>query len=86
MSRLNHPSVGDLRFQLPQSIPSYTSAVKATAFGPACPQQQIRLPIVSGLVAEAADFLLNSIYGVVFPDDEDCNPISHTISVHPQLS
>jgi carboxylesterase type B len=30
------------------------------------------LPIVSGLAAEATDYLVNSIFGQVFPDSEDC--------------
>lgn len=35
-----------------------------------CPQQAINLP-VQGLVAEAVDYVLNSIYGQVFPDAKD---------------
>ncbi|KAH7872260.1 carotenoid ester lipase precursor [Lentinula edodes] len=44
--------------------------------GPACPQQTIDLPILTGLAAETIDFIVNSIYGFVFPDDEDCLTIN----------
>ncbi|KAG5654307.1 hypothetical protein H0H81_004726 [Sphagnurus paluster] len=64
--------VGDLRFRLPQPIPAYTTNFAATSFGYSCPQQAISLPIVSGLVEEAVDFIVNSIYGAIFPDSEDC--------------
>ncbi|KAG5734615.1 Lipase 1 [Termitomyces sp. T112] len=66
------PPVGDLRFRPPQPIGPYVSDLSAIAFGPSCPQQKIELPIVSGLTAEVVDFLINSIYGTMFPDSEDC--------------
>lgn len=65
-------STGDLRFRLPQPIPAYTGSLTATAYGLSCPQQAVDLPIVSGLAAEAIDFIVNSIYGLIFPDSEDC--------------
>ncbi|KAH9480374.1 Lipase 1 [Psilocybe cubensis] len=66
------PPVGDLRYRLPQAIPPYNGSHDATKFGPSCGQQAIDLPIVQGLVADAADFLVNSIFGQIFPDSEDC--------------
>jgi carboxylesterase type B len=66
------PPVGDLRYQLPQTIPAYNGSYDATNFGLSCGQQAIDLPILSGLVAEAADYVVNSIFGQVFPDSEDC--------------
>ncbi|KAF8073584.1 carotenoid ester lipase precursor [Lyophyllum atratum] len=66
------PPTGDLRFRLPQPIPAYTGSVSATSFGLSCPQQAITLPILTGLAAEAVDYIVNSIFGLVFPDSEDC--------------
>ncbi|KAJ4482483.1 Alpha/Beta hydrolase protein [Lentinula aciculospora] len=70
------PPIGPLRFNIPQPIPSYNTSFSATAMGPACPQQTIDLPILTGLAAETVDFIVNSIYGFVFPDDEDCLTIN----------
>ncbi|KAG5638889.1 hypothetical protein H0H81_008948 [Sphagnurus paluster] len=66
------PPVGDLRFRLPQPIPAYTTNFAASSFGLSCPQQAISLPIVSGLAAEAANLIVNSIFGTILPDSEDC--------------
>ncbi|KAF8877142.1 carotenoid ester lipase precursor [Gymnopilus junonius] len=66
------PPVNDLRYRLPQPILAYSGTHDATSFGPACPQQEVQLPIVQGLAANVADFLVNSIYGQIFPDSEDC--------------
>ncbi|KAG6910657.1 hypothetical protein DXG01_008701 [Tephrocybe rancida] len=70
------PPVGDLRFRLPQPISPYTSNFAATSFGLSCPQQEIDLPIISGLTAQAVDLLVNSIFGFIFPDSEDCLTIN----------
>ncbi|KAJ7505885.1 Alpha/Beta hydrolase protein [Mycena galericulata] len=70
------PPVGDLRFQLPATIPAYSGSYTATAFGLACPQQAIDLPILTGLPQEVVDDIVNSIYGLVFPDSEDCLTIN----------
>ncbi|KAF5385567.1 hypothetical protein D9757_006799 [Collybiopsis confluens] len=43
---------------------------------PPCPQQAIKLPLISGLPAAAVDFIVNSIWGFVFPADEDCLSIN----------
>ncbi|KDQ62130.1 hypothetical protein JAAARDRAFT_203342 [Jaapia argillacea MUCL 33604] len=66
------PPVGNLRFQLPQSLPAYNGTYSAIAFGPSCPQQAINLPLPSGLAANATDFIVNSIYNAVTPASEDC--------------
>lgn len=63
---------GNLRFQLPQTLPPYNASFSATAYGPACPQQAIALPLPSGLPAETIDYVTNSIYNVVTPSAEDC--------------
>ncbi|KAJ7776822.1 alpha beta-hydrolase [Mycena maculata] len=70
------PPVGDLRFNLPATIPPYSGSISATAFGLACPQQAVDLPILTGLPAEVVDDVVNSIYGIVFPDSEDCLTIN----------
>ncbi|KAG6902406.1 hypothetical protein C0995_000332 [Termitomyces sp. Mi166 len=70
------PPVGDLRFRLPQPIAPYASDFSATAFGLSCPQQAVKLPVVTGLTAEAVDFLVDTIYGAIFPDSEDCLTIN----------
>lgn len=59
---------------------AYTGTFDATAMAPSCPQQDITLPIPSVLVQEAVDALLNTIYGVVFPDSEDCECFLTTVS------
>ena len=51
---------------------AYNGTQTVTAYGPSCPQQSITLPIVSGLVQEAIDVILNGIYQVILPSDEDC--------------
>ncbi|KAF8158420.1 carotenoid ester lipase precursor [Crassisporium funariophilum] len=66
------PPVGDLRYRLPQTIPAYNGSYDATNFGLSCGQQAIELPIVQGLVGDAANYIVNSIFGQVFPDSEDC--------------
>ncbi|KAJ3829345.1 Alpha/Beta hydrolase protein [Lentinula raphanica] len=70
------PPLGPLRFNLPQPIPPYNMSFSATSMGPACPQQAVDLPILTGLAAETVDFIVNSIYGFIFPDDEDCLTIN----------
>ena len=66
------PRVDDLRFNLPEPVDPYTGTYTVTAFGPACPQQSVDLPLINGLAGDAIDFIVNTIYGVIFPDDEDC--------------
>lgn len=66
--------VGNLRFQLPQSIASYSGTYDASKFGQSCPQHGGGLPSLGGLAAEAADWLSGSIFN---PDNaasqaEDC--------------
>ncbi|KAK7050555.1 carboxylic ester hydrolase [Favolaschia claudopus] len=70
------PPVGDLRFRLPVANAAYTGTHNATAMGPACPQQAIKLPILTGLPQEVVDDVVNSIFGTVFPASEDCLTIN----------
>ncbi|KAI0326234.1 carotenoid ester lipase precursor [Cubamyces sp. BRFM 1775] len=70
------PPVGDLRFNLPVAVDPYTGTHTVTAFGPSCPQQAINLDLPSQLASDAVDFILNSVYGIVFPSDEDCLTIN----------
>ncbi|KAF7422790.1 hypothetical protein PC9H_010949 [Pleurotus ostreatus] len=70
------PPTGDRRFRLPEPIPPYTGTVRATAFGPACPQQSVRLPLPDGLASDAVDLIVNTAYKAVFPDSEDCLSIN----------
>ncbi|KAJ8521688.1 hypothetical protein ONZ45_g1643 [Pleurotus djamor] len=66
------PPVGTRRFRLPEPIPAYTGNIKATHFGPSCPQQAFKLPLPDGLTSETTDLLINTIFKVAFPDSEDC--------------
>ncbi|KAJ7505873.1 carotenoid ester lipase precursor [Mycena galericulata] len=66
------PPVGDLRFRLPVTIPAYTGSHTATEMGLACPQQAFDIPILTGLPQEVVKYLVNSIYGQIYPDSEDC--------------
>ncbi|KAF8303314.1 carotenoid ester lipase precursor [Clavulina sp. PMI_390] len=68
--------VGDLRFQLPVANDPYNSTFAASSMGPACIQQAVTLPIISGLPADAINAIVNTIYGAIFPDSEDCLTIN----------
>ncbi|KAI0655443.1 carotenoid ester lipase precursor [Cubamyces menziesii] len=70
------PPVGDLRFNLPVAVDPYTGTHTVTAFGPACPQQAINLDLPSQLASEVVDFIINGVYGAVFPSSEDCLTIN----------
>ncbi|KAH8831768.1 Alpha/Beta hydrolase protein [Flagelloscypha sp. PMI_526] len=70
------PPTGDRRFRLPEAHPEYSGSINATAFGPSCPQQSINLPLPAGLAADTIDWLVNTIYLKVLPDDEDCLSIN----------
>ncbi|KAJ7786713.1 Alpha/Beta hydrolase protein [Mycena olivaceomarginata] len=65
-------AVGDLRFRLPVAVDAYTGSHTVSSFGPACPQQAVVLPILSGFPEEVIDYIANSAYGVIFPSAEDC--------------
>lgn len=65
--------VGNLRYRLPVPIQPYSaSTYTVTSFGPACFQQDVTLPLLSGLPADVINAIVNSIYGAVFADAEDC--------------
>ncbi|KIK91168.1 hypothetical protein PAXRUDRAFT_150102 [Paxillus rubicundulus Ve08.2h10] len=66
------PPIGDLRFQLPQSLPPYNTSFSATTYGPACPQQTAQFPAVSGLPAETLDYLALLSSPPAPPSAEDC--------------
>ncbi|TFY69725.1 hypothetical protein EVG20_g3020 [Dentipellis fragilis] len=70
------PPTGDLRFRLPKPNYPYSGTQTVTAFGPSCPQQDITIPIPAGLTQDAVDFLVNTVYGSIFPDSEDCLTIN----------
>ncbi|KAJ7599915.1 carotenoid ester lipase precursor [Mycena floridula] len=70
------PPVGNLRFRLPQQISTYKGSFNATAYGPACPQQKIKVPILMGIPQEIVDYIVNFFHGVKFPDSEDCLTIN----------
>ncbi|KAJ7155733.1 Alpha/Beta hydrolase protein [Mycena filopes] len=70
------PPVGDLRFRLPVANAAYNGTHSATAFGPACPQQAVKLPVLTGLPQEVVDDVVNSLFGIVFPSAEDCLTIN----------
>ncbi|KAF7292605.1 Carboxylic ester hydrolase [Mycena indigotica] len=70
------PPVGDLRFRLPVANSPYTGTHSATVMGPGCPQQAVKLPLLTGLPGDVVDKVINSIFGIVFPSSEDCLTIN----------
>lgn len=71
------PPVGNLRFALPVANPPYNATTHTvTSFGPACFQQDITLPLASGLAAEAVNWIINSVYAIIEPAAEDCLTIN----------
>ncbi|PIL35136.1 hypothetical protein GSI_02925 [Ganoderma sinense ZZ0214-1] len=70
------PPTGNLRFNLPAAVDPYNGTHAVTSFGPACPQQAVTLPVVSGLVQEVVDLILNGVYQVITPSSEDCLSIN----------
>ncbi|KAJ7464059.1 carotenoid ester lipase precursor [Mycena latifolia] len=66
------PPTGDRRFRLPAPIPAYSGTFTATSSGPACPQQAIALPILTGLPAQVIQYIMNTIFGILYPSNEDC--------------
>ncbi|KAK7458144.1 hypothetical protein VKT23_010052 [Stygiomarasmius scandens] len=70
------PPTGNNRFRQPVPIPEYTTSFDASTMGPACPQQAITLPLPDGIPTDIANFVINTAYGVAFPDDEDCLTIN----------
>lgn len=65
-------SVGDLRFNLPEAVDAYSGTTDATSYGPSCPQQATKLPILDGLPAETVEYILDLTSNVTHPSDEDC--------------
>ncbi|CAA7261545.1 unnamed protein product [Cyclocybe aegerita] len=65
------PPVGNLRYRLPQPITYTAGSFDATEYGPSCGQQVIRLP-VDGIVGDIANAVVETVFGKIFPDDEDC--------------
>ncbi|KAL0578576.1 hypothetical protein V5O48_003426 [Marasmius crinis-equi] len=70
------PPTGNRRFRPPEPITPYTGSVDATAYGPACPQQQDKAPIPEGLPKEVVDSIINLVETISVPDDEDCLTIN----------
>ncbi|KAF7304595.1 Carboxylic ester hydrolase [Mycena chlorophos] len=66
------PPTGSLRYQLPVANSPYNSTYTVTTMPPGCPQQAVKLPVLTGLPEEAVDYVVNSIYGTIFPGQEDC--------------
>lgn len=69
---LVHNSIGDLRLRRPQPIPPYSGTTEVTAYGPSCPQQAVKLDLPLNIPSDTLNAIISSIYGVVFPDNEDC--------------
>ena len=65
-------SVGDLRFNLPVAVDAYNGTYQVAAFGPACPQQAFDFPELSGVIEDAVDLVVNTVYNVITPSAEDC--------------
>ncbi|KAJ7101537.1 carotenoid ester lipase precursor [Mycena belliarum] len=66
------PPIGDRRFRLPAPVSAYNGTHSATAMGPACPQQAVVLPVLTGLPQLAIDHIVNSAFGIIWPSSEDC--------------
>ncbi|ETW82195.1 Esterase/Lipase [Heterobasidion irregulare TC 32-1] len=66
------PPTGDLRFRLPEPTEPYTGTQNVTAFGPACPQQKITLPVTNVLAQTSIDFIVNEVWSAITPSSEDC--------------
>ncbi|KAL0573980.1 hypothetical protein V5O48_007972 [Marasmius crinis-equi] len=69
---------GVRRFRLPEPNDPYNTSFNAFSMGPSCPQQALRLPIRTGLdlVDETVNAVVNDVYGIAFPDSEDCLTIN----------
>ncbi|OJA14825.1 hypothetical protein AZE42_11599 [Rhizopogon vesiculosus] len=63
------PPTGNLRFQLPQPIPSYNTSFSATTYGPSCPQQNVTLSIPPNLPAETLEYLPNASFNITASED-----------------
>ncbi|KII93361.1 hypothetical protein PLICRDRAFT_100054 [Plicaturopsis crispa FD-325 SS-3] len=63
--------VGNLRFNLPKAVGPYSGDHSAIAFGPACPQQSVQIPLPDSLATEATNSIVNSL-NQVLPSSEDC--------------
>jgi len=68
----NASSTGTNRFRLPVPVPEYTTSFSALTMGPACPQQAVKLPLPDSIPTDIANFVVDTAFGVIFPDDEDC--------------
>ncbi|KAK7018158.1 COesterase domain-containing protein [Favolaschia claudopus] len=66
------PPVGDLRFRLPTKVAPYSGTYNATAMGPACPQQTVVVPILTGVVQKIVSDLWEDWYSQKYPSAEDC--------------
>ncbi|KAH7885008.1 Alpha/Beta hydrolase protein [Phlebopus sp. FC_14] len=66
------PPTGNLRFQLPQSLPAYNESFSAIEYGPACPQQIYTVPYIQELPQEVIDYLVDNVYSAILPSAEDC--------------
>ncbi|KAL7280942.1 hypothetical protein ACG7TL_005891 [Trametes sanguinea] len=69
------PPVGQLRLQLPQPVPPYTTTLNATTFGNQCFQANMtapRLPSDLNLPPEISQFLDGSLGAPAPPQSEDC--------------
>ncbi|KAK7459575.1 hypothetical protein VKT23_009557 [Stygiomarasmius scandens] len=70
------PPTGNNRFRLPVPVPEYTTSFSALTMGPACPQQAVKLPLPDSIPTDIANFVVDTAFGVIFPDDEDCLTIN----------
>ncbi|KAJ7748213.1 carotenoid ester lipase precursor [Mycena maculata] len=66
------PPTGDLRLRLPVTVSPYNGTHNVTAMGPACPQQKVTVPILTGVVDTIVSELFEDFYSAEFPDAEDC--------------
>ncbi|KAI0804505.1 carotenoid ester lipase precursor [Irpex lacteus] len=69
------PPTGDLRFRLPLPNDPYTGLFNATAFGPACPQQNLQYVIPDNIAPEARA-VLEAGTSTLMDDAEDCLTIN----------
>ncbi|KAJ6498720.1 carotenoid ester lipase precursor [Mycena vulgaris] len=77
-------NTGDRRFRLPTPPSPYTGSHTIIAMGPACPQQAIVLPILTGLPQQVTNLIVNSGFAAFFPSSEHCftlNIIKRTTAI-----
>ncbi|KAH7890870.1 Alpha/Beta hydrolase protein [Phlebopus sp. FC_14] len=70
------PPVGELRFQVTQSVSAYTGSYSATKYGPACIQQSVKIPQSMTDAGHGVAAKVEEIYTAASNTSEDCLTIN----------